>query len=41
MGTEKYMSEPKEINFSQELVFTKLSNLKNLEQFVSEEKLEE
>ena len=41
MGTEKYMSEPKEINYSQELVFTKLSNLKNLEQFVSEEKLEE
>ncbi len=40
MGTEKYMSEPKEINYSQELVFTKLSNLKNLEQFVSEEKLE-
>jgi len=41
MGTEKYVSEPKEINYSPELVFTKLSNLKNLEQFVSEEKLEE
>jgi len=41
MGTEKYISEPREINFSQELVFSKLSNLKNLEQFVSEDKLEE
>lgn len=41
MGTEKYVSEPREIKFSQELVFTKLSNLNNLEQFVSEEKIEE
>lgn len=40
MGTEKYVSKPREINFSQEMVFSKLSNLKNLEQFVSEEKLE-
>jgi len=41
MGLEKYVSEPREIPFSQELVFTKLSNLKNLEQFVSAEKIEE
>ena len=41
MGTEKYVSEPREINFSQEMVFSKLSNLKNLEQFVTTEKLEE
>lgn len=41
MGTEKYVSEPREIAYSQELVFTRLSNLKNLEQFVSAEKMEE
>jgi len=41
MGIEKYVSEPREINYSQELVFAKLSNLKNLEQFVSAEKIEE
>ena len=41
MGIEKYVSEPHEIPFSQELVFAKLSNLKNLEQFVSAEKIEE
>jgi len=41
MGIEKYVSEPREIPFSQELVFTKLSNLKNLEEFVSAEKIEE
>jgi hypothetical protein len=41
MGTEKYVSSPHEIAWSQELVFTKLSNLKNLEQFVSDEKIEE
>ena len=41
MGTEKYVSEPREIAFSQELVFAKLSNLKNLEQFVSPERLDE
>ena len=41
MGLEKYISEPKEIQFSQELVYDRLSNLKNLEQFVSGEKIEE
>lgn len=41
MGTEKYVSEPREISFGQEKVFAKLSNLKNLEQFVSPEKIEE
>lgn len=41
MGLEKYVSEPREINHSHELVFAKLSNLKNLEQFVSAEKLDE
>lgn len=41
MGIQKYVSEPREIQFSQELVFAKLSNLKNLEQFVSAEKIEE
>ena len=41
MGIEKYVSEPREIPFSEELVFAKLSNLKNLEQFVSSEKIEE
>lgn len=41
MGVEKYVSEPREIQFGQELVFSKLSNLKNLEQFVSPEKIEE
>jgi hypothetical protein len=41
LGTEKYVSEPREIDFSQELVFRKLSNLKNLEQFVLAEKIEE
>jgi hypothetical protein len=41
MGLEKYISEPREIFHSQELVFGKLSNLKNLEQFVSADKIEE
>jgi hypothetical protein len=41
MGIEKYISEPREILFSQEQVYAKLSNLKNLEQFVSAEKIEE
>jgi hypothetical protein len=41
MGIEKYNSVPREIPFSQELVFGKLSNLKNLEQVVSAEKIEE
>jgi hypothetical protein len=41
MGVEKYVSEPREIHFSQEVIFLKLSNLKNLEQFVSPEKIEE
>lgn len=41
MGIEKYVSEPRKIDFPQELVFAKLSNLKNLEQFVSPEKIEE
>jgi hypothetical protein len=41
MGIEKYISEPREIPFPQELVYGKLSNLKNLEQFVSAEKIEE
>ncbi len=41
MGMEKYVSSPHEIAWSQESVFAKLSNLKNLEQFVSAEKIEE
>ncbi|MCK9640404.1 MAG: hypothetical protein M0R39_10910 [Prolixibacteraceae bacterium] len=41
MGIEKYVSSPREIAWSQESVFAKLSNLKNLEQFVSAEKIEE
>jgi hypothetical protein len=41
MGIEKYVSEPRKIDFPQELVFAKLSNLKNLEKFVSPEKIEE
>jgi hypothetical protein len=41
MGVEKYVSEPREIRYSQELVYNKLSNLKNLEQFISAEKIEE
>ncbi len=41
MAVEKYISEPRIIPFSQELVYTKLSNLKNLEQFVTKEKIEE
>ncbi len=41
MGTEKYLSEPREIACSQELVFNRLSNLRNLEQFVSAEKMDE
>lgn len=38
---EKYISEPRLIAHPQELVFAKLSNLKNLEQFVSADKIEE
>jgi hypothetical protein len=41
MAIEKYVSEPREIFWSQELVFRKLSNLKNLEQFVSADKIDE
>lgn len=41
MGLEKYVSVPREISFGEEMVFAKLSNLKNLEQFVSPEKIEE
>ncbi len=41
MGIEKYISEPRVIAHSHELVFSKLSNLKNLEQFVSSEKIDE
>ena len=41
MGIEKYVSSPHEIAWSQESVFTKISNLKNLEQFVPSEKIEE
>jgi len=41
MGLEKYVSVPREIHYPQELVFAKLSNLKNLEQFVSADKIEE
>lgn len=41
MGLEKYISEPRDIPHAQELVFTKLSSLKNLEKFVSPEKIEE
>ena len=41
MGLEKYVSEPKEIGFSQESVFAKLSNLKNLEKFVSPDRIDE
>ena len=41
MGLEKYISEPRVIPYAQELVFVKLSSLKNLKEFVSPEKLEE
>ncbi|MEI6274378.1 MAG: hypothetical protein WCP08_00250 [Prolixibacteraceae bacterium] len=41
MGIEKYVCEPRVIPYSQELVYTKLSNLKNLEQLISKEKMEE
>ena len=41
MGIEKYVSSPHDIAWSQESVFTKLSNLKNLEPFVSADKIEE
>jgi hypothetical protein len=41
MAIEKYISEPRIIPYSQELVYAKLSNLKNLEQFVTAEKIEE
>lgn len=40
MGLEKYVSEPRLIAHPQELVFAKLSNLKNLEQVISAEKIE-
>lgn len=40
MGTEKYISEVKEISAPQEVVYNRLSNLKNLEQFFDPEKLE-
>ena len=41
MGIEKYVSEPREIRFPDEQVFGRLANLKNLEKFVSPEKIEE
>lgn len=41
MGIEKYVSEPREISFSQELVYNKLSDLNNLQQFVTAEKIGE
>ena len=41
MGLEKYVSEPREVNFPDQMVFAKLSNLRNLEKFVSPEKIEE
>jgi hypothetical protein len=41
MGLEKYISEPRIIPYAQELVFAKLSSLKNLKEFVSPEKIEE
>ena len=41
MGVEKYISEPREISHTQELVFRKLSNLKNLEQYISSDKINE
>ena len=41
MGIEKYVSEPRELVFTPEQVFAKLSNMKNLEQFVTSEKIEE
>jgi hypothetical protein len=41
MGLEKYISEPRVIPYSQELVFNRLSSLKNLKEFVSPDKIEE
>ncbi|HEY5509584.1 MAG TPA: hypothetical protein VIK10_01015 [Prolixibacteraceae bacterium] len=41
MGLEKYISEPRFIPYAQELVFARLSSLKNLKEFVSPEKIEE
>ena len=41
MGTEKYISEVKVISASQEAVYDRLSNLKNLEQLFDPEKMEE
>jgi len=41
MGLEKYSCEPRVIPYAQELVFAKLSSLKNLKEFVSPEKIEE
>ena len=41
MGLEKYISEPRLVPFAQELVYAKLSSLKNLKEFVSPEKIEE
>lgn len=38
---EKYISEPRLISHSQELVYARLSNLKNLEKFVTPEKIAE
>jgi carbon monoxide dehydrogenase subunit G len=41
MGIEKYVSEPRELVYTPEQVFAKLSNLKNLEQFISSDKIDE
>ena len=41
MGTEKYISEVKVISASQEAVYDRLSNLKNLEQLFDPKKMEE
>jgi carbon monoxide dehydrogenase subunit G len=39
MALEKYISEIKTVDYPQETVFNRLSNLKNLEQFFDPEKL--
>jgi len=41
MGTEKYISEVKVINFSADKVYNRLSNLKNIEKLFDTEKLKE
>lgn len=39
MALEKYISEIKTVNYPQEVVYSRLSNLKNLEKFFDPEKL--